>query len=301
MSRAAEAVLVCGDAHPELARALAHLAGLPLAAASIAAFADGETRVRIEEDVAGRDVILVQPTSPPVNERLMTLALLADAARAAGAAQVAAVIPYFGYARQDMRKHAGEPRSAQLAARVLACAGIGRVWTLELHAPALENAFPMPVVQLLADALLVPLLAERRYTLVSPDAGGLKRAQRCARALGAPLAAIAKARPGDDIAVPLSVLGDVRGKACIILDDLASTGRTIAGAARALAAAGAAEVHACFVHAVMAEGALARMREAGVERLIATDSVGTLAGHDLELVPVAPLFAAALRAHWREV
>lgn len=296
MTGSRNAVLLAGDAHAALARAIAHLAGLPLAAASIAAFADGETRVRIEEDVAGRDVLLVQPTSPPVNDRLMTLALLADAARAAGAAHVTALIPYFGYARQDVRKHRGEPRSAQLAARILACAGIEHVMTLELHSPALENAFPMPVTQLAADELLLPLLAERRYVVVSPDAGGLKRAQRYARELDAPLAVVAKARPGDDVALPVTVLGDVRDRICIVVDDVASTGRTIAAAARALGAAGAAEVHACIVHAVMAEGAAARMRNAGVRRIVTTDSVGPLADADFEVASVAPLFAAALRA-----
>jgi ribose-phosphate pyrophosphokinase len=299
VSRAADLCILPGDAHPDLARAIAHLAGLPLGAVAISAFADGETRVRIEEDVAGRDVILVQPTSPPVNDRLMTLALLADAARAAGAAHVAALIPYFGYARQDVRKHPGEPRSAQLAARLLAGAGIEQVVTLELHSPALENAFPMPVAQLAADELLRPRLAERHFTIVSPDAGGLKRAQRYARELGAPLAAVAKARPADDAAAPVAVLGDVRDKACVIVDDLASTGRTVAAAARALAAAGAAEVHACFVHAVMAEGALARMRGAGIGRIVTTDSVGPVSDADFEVVSVAPLFAAALRARLR--
>lgn len=299
MSRAADLCILPGDAHPDLARAIAHVAGLSLGAVTISAFADGETRVRIEEDVAGRDVILVQPTSPPVNDRLMTLALLADAARAAGAAHVTALMPYFGYARQDVRKHPGEPRSAQLAARILACAGIGRVVTLELHSPALENAFPMPVTQLAADELLLPRLAEQRFTIVSPDAGGLKRAQRYARELAAPLATVTKVRPADDVAAPVAVLGDVRDKACVIVDDLASTGRTVAAAARALAAAGAAEVHACFVHAVMAEGALARMRNAGIGRIVTTDSVGPVSDADFEVVALAPLFAAALRGRLR--
>lgn len=294
-----EPILVAGDGHPALARALAHLAGLPLAAASIAAFADGETRVRIEEEVGGRDVVLVQPTSPPVNDRLMTLALLADAARAAGAARVSALVPYFGYARQDVRRHRGEPRSAQLAARLLACAGIERVVTLELHSPALENAFPMPVEQLVADELLLPQLADRGYVVVAPDAGGLKRAQRYARALGAPLAVVAKTRPAEDVAVPEEALGEVRDRICVIVDDLASTGRTVAAAARALAQAGAAEVHACFVHAVMAEGALSRLHGAGVRRIVTTDSVGEISAPELEVVSVAPLFAAALRGRSR--
>jgi ribose-phosphate pyrophosphokinase len=282
-----------GDAHPALARDIARQAGLPLVKVSIAAFADGETRVRIEEDVDGRDLYLVQPTCAPANERLATLALLADAARAEGAARVTAVIPCFGYARQDVRK-AGEPRSAQLAARLLAAAGIGRVIVLELHSPALESAFPMPVTQLRADDVLLPVI-RRQCVIVSPDAGGLKRAQRYALALGAPLAVVTKERSGDDMAAPLQVLGEVRGRDCMIVDDLASTGRTIAGAAQALAAAGAREVHAAFVHAVMAPGALERMRAAGVRSIVTTDSVGPVRLAGVEVVPSAPLFATALR------
>jgi ribose-phosphate pyrophosphokinase len=205
---------------------------------------------------------------------------------------VSALIPYFGYARQDVRKP-GEPRSAQVAARILAAAGIERLVVLELHSEALESALAMPVVQLQADELLLERVPGG-CTIVSPDAGGLKRAQRYATALGAPLAAVAKKRTGADVAVPLQVLGELRGARCVVVDDMASTGRTIAGAARALAAAGAAEVHALFVHAVMAPGALERMREAGVRTIVTTDSVGPVAAPGVEVVPTAPLFVRAL-------
>jgi ribose-phosphate pyrophosphokinase len=287
-------VLIAGDAHPELGREIARQAGIALASTSISSFADGETRVRIEDDVRGADVVIVQPLSAPANDRLMTLALLAEAARVAGAQRVSAVVPYFAYARQDVRKHPGEPRSAQLAARILAAAGIERVIALELHSPALESAFPMPVVHLQADELLIPIARSRGYAIVSPDAGGMKRAQRCAGALGAPLAVVAKARTGPDVAAPLQVLGDVRGQACLIVDDMASTGRTIAGAAQALAAAGAREVHAMFVHAVMSPGALERIRAAGVRSIVTTDSVRAVAEPGVEVVPSAPLFVRAL-------
>jgi ribose-phosphate pyrophosphokinase len=290
------ACLVAGDAHPALARAIAAQAGLPLVPASVSAFADGETRVRIEGEVRGSAVWVVQPTSAPTNERLMRLLLIADAARAEGAASVGAIVPYFGYARQDVRRP-GEPRSAQLAARLLAAAGVARLIVLELHSPALESAFAMPVLQLEADELFLPRLRGRGFTVVSPDAGGLKRAQRYASALGAPLAAVAKTRAGADIAVPLQVLGEVRGAACLVVDDMASTGGTIAGAAQALSAAGAAEVHALFVHAVMAPGALERLRGAGVRSIVTTDSVGPASAPGVEVLETAPLFAAALRKH----
>jgi ribose-phosphate pyrophosphokinase len=291
--------LIAGDAHPQLARDFAREAGLALLPAQISAFADGETRVKIDADVRGVHLGIVQPTPAPVGERLVTLALLADAARAAGAASVTALMPYFGFARQDVRGASGEPRSAQLAARLLAAAGIERVVVLELHSSALESAFPMPVTQLRADDAVLPLLHGRGYTVVSPDAGGMKRAQRYAVALGAPLAAVAKQRPGTDVAVPLQVLGEVRGASCLLVDDMASTGRTLAGAAQALAAAGAAEVHAFFVHAVTAPGALERVRAAGVRRILTTDSVRPVTEPGVEVVPVAPLFAAALRAGLR--
>ncbi len=287
-------LLIAGDAHPGLAREMARQAGIAQAAVSISSFADGETRVRIEDDVRGGEVVIVQPLSAPANERLVALALIADAARAAGAARVSAVIPYFAYARQDVRKHPGEPRSAQLAARLLATAGIERVIALELHSGALESAFPMPLVHLQADELLLPIARRRGCAIVSPDAGGLKRAQRYAAALGAPLAVVAKTRTGPDVAAPLQVLGDVRGQACLLVDDMASTGRTLAGAAQALAAAGAGEVHAMFVHAVMAPGALERIRAAGVRSIVTTDSVRAVAEPGVEVVSTAPLFARAL-------
>lgn len=286
--------VIAGDAHPALARAIADQAQAPVTPVSISAFADGETRVRIDADVAGTDLYIVQPTSAPPNERLVTLALIADAARGAGAARITALMPYFGYARQDVRKHSGEPRSARLAARILAAAGIDRVIALELHSPALESAFEMPLVHLQADELMLPVVRDRQFAIVSPDAGGLKRAQRYAMTLGAPLAVVAKTRAGADVAVPLAVLGEVRGRACLIVDDIASTGRTIAGAAQALAAAGAREVHALFIHAVMAPGALERICAAGVRSIVTTDSVPGAPDARLQVVSIAPLFVRAL-------
>ena len=289
--------LVPGDAHPELAHGIAALLDATLARTLISAFADGETRVRIETDVQDADVYIVQPTSAPTNERLMTLALLAEAARAAGAARITAVVPYFGYARQDARNNAGEPRSAQLAARVLRCAGVERVVTLDLHSPALESAFEMPLIHLRADDLMLPAIRScgfSQLTVVSPDAGGLKRAQRYAAALAAPLAVVAKTRPRADVAVALQVLGEVRGRACLIVDDMASTGGTIVGAAHALLGAGAAAVHALFIHAVMAPGALERICAASVRTIMTTDSVRIAPDPRVHTVPIAPLLAQTL-------
>ena len=290
--------LLAGDAHPALAHQIARLTEATLIPATVSAFADGETRVRVDADIRDADVYIVQPTSAPTNERLMTLALLADAARSAGAARVTAVVPYFGYARQDVRKSAGEPLSAAIAARLLASAGIARLVTVELHSPALESAFPMPLTQLEADAAMLPVIHGWNMAdlcIVSPDAGGLKRAQRYAAALDAGLAIIAKTRPRPDVAVALQVLGEVRGRTCLIVDDLASTGRTIVGAAQALAAAGATEVHALFIHAVMGPEALQRICAGPIQRLVSTDSVPTQPDARLQIVSLAPLLAEALK------
>jgi len=289
--------LVAGDAHPELVRDIARLIEARLISTSVSAFADGETRIRIEADVQDADLYIVQPTSAPTNERLMTLALIADAACAAGAARITAVVPYFGYARQDVRKMVGEPRSAQLAARVLRTAGIDRLVALELHSPALESAFEMPLVHLQADELMLPVVRGwgiRDLAIVSPDAGGMKRAQRYASALEASLAVIAKGRPRADVAVSLQVLGEVRGRTCLIVDDMASTGRTIVGAAKALLDAGAKEVHALFIHAVMAPGALDDICTASVRRIVSTDSVRGPPDPRLEVISIAPLLARSL-------
>jgi ribose-phosphate pyrophosphokinase len=289
--------LIAGDAHPELARDIARLTEAHLIPTSVSAFADGETRVRIEADVQDADLYIVQPTSPPTNERLMTLALIADAACAGGAARVTAIVPYFGYARQDARKSAGEPRSAQLAARLLLVAGIDRLVALELHSPALESAFEMPLIHLQADELMLPVIRSwgiRDLVIVSPDAGGLKRAQRYASALQASLAVVAKGRPRPDIAVPLQVLGEVSGRTCLIVDDMASTGGTIVGAAAALVDAGAKEIHAVFIHAVMAPGALERICARSVRRIVTTGSVPSAPDPRLEVISIAPLLARSL-------
>jgi ribose-phosphate pyrophosphokinase len=291
--------LISGNAHPALADAVARELRLPLESVEIAAFADGETRVRLNADVRDALVVLVQPTAPPVNEHLMVLALLADAARGAGAARIIAVVPYFGYARQEQRSRVGDARSAQVAARLLATVGIDHLITLDLHAPALESAFPMPATLLRAEEVFLPRIQAwhiPNLIIVAPDAGGMKRAQRVALALGARLVVIAKDRPRPDTPVPLQVLGDVRGGACLIVDDMASTGRTLTGAAKALREAGATEVHAAFTHPVMAPGAEQHIRTAQFGRILTTDSIPRPAAPWLEVVPIAPLLAQAVTA-----
>jgi ribose-phosphate pyrophosphokinase len=290
--------LLSGGAHPELALDLSSELGAPLEPADVTRFADGEASVRISADMRDTVLVILQPTSPPVSEHLLALALLADAARAAGAAQVVALVPYFGYARQEQRGQSGEPRSAQVVARLLDAVGVNHLAILDLHAPALESAFPMPVTHLRADDVLLPRIRAwglTDLTVVSPDAGGLKRAQRYALALSAALAVIGKTRPRPDETAHIGVLGDVRGRACVLVDDLASTGRTLAGAAEALRGAGAREVHATFTHAVMAGDAFDRLLAAPLGRLLTTDSVPVRPHPRLEVARVAPLLAQAVR------
>jgi ribose-phosphate pyrophosphokinase len=290
--------LLAGNAHAALAEGLARELGVPLLTAEVGAFADGETRIHVSQDVRGAAVFIVQPTCPPVNDHLMVLALLADAVRAAGAARVTGIVPYFGYARQEQRGRPGDPRSAQVAGRLLGCAGLDHLVTLDLHAPALESALPMPATLLRAEELFLPRVKGwglRDLVVVAPDAGGLKRAQRYALALDAPLAAIAKERPRPDAVAPLEVLGQVKDRVCLVVDDMASTGRTLGGAAEALREAGAREVHAIFTHAVMAPGAVDRLSAARFGKVLTSDSIPVSAEPWLEVVPITPLLARTVR------
>lgn len=290
--------LISGDAHRKLAEDLACELGVTLEPAEIAAFADGESRVLLASDLRDSDVYILQPASPPVNDRLMNLALVIDAARAGGAARVTALVPYFGYARQEQRARPGEPRSAQVAARLLAAVGLDRLATLDLHAPALESAFAMPATLLGCEELFIP--AVKRWgledlTVVSPDAGGMKRAQRFATELNAGLAVVAKDRPRPDQAAALQMLGDVSNRVCLLVDDMASTGRTLAGAAEALHRAGAREVHAVFTHAVMSGEAFERLLKAPLGRIATSDSIPVAPHPRLEIVRTAPLLAETVR------
>lgn len=290
--------LVAGNAHPALGKSLARELDVPLLRAEIGAFADGETKVHVADDVRNASVFILQPTCPPVNDHLMVLALLADAVRAAGAAYIAAIVPYFGYARQEQRSRSGDARSAQIAGRLLGAAGLDHLVALDLHSPALESALLMPATLLNAEEVFLPRvrsLGLRDLVVVSPDAGGMKRAQRYAAALDAPVAVIAKQRPQPDIASALQVLGNVNERACLIVDDMASTGRTLSGAAEALRSAGAREVHAAFTHAVMAPGAEGRLIETKFATLLTTDSIPVEAKPWLEVVSIAPLLAGVVR------
>jgi ribose-phosphate pyrophosphokinase len=289
--------LISGGAHAALAQAVARELDMPLIQPDVTVFADGETQVHVDDDLREASAIIVQPTCPPVNDRILALALLADAVRAAGAATVTAIVPYFGYARQEVRKRSGEPRSAQVICRLLSDVGVGHLVTVDLHVPALESALPMPATLLGAETAFVPRVRRwglRDAVVVSPDAGGMKRAQAFAAALESPVAVVLKSRPRSDVIASLQVLGDVRGRPCILVDDMASTGRTLVSAAEALLAAGAGEVHAVFTHAVMSHGAEDLLASAALGRILTSDSIPGRLNPRFEIAPLAPLLAAAV-------
>lgn len=290
--------VISGSAHPALAAEVAADLQLALTPVQFASFADGEVRIHIDGDLRGSTAFVVQPTSPPVNDHLVELALLIDAARAAGASQVTAVVPYFGYARQELRSAVGDPRSAQVAIRFLASVDMDHLITVDLHAPALESAFPMPITHLRAEEVLLPTIQRwgiEDLVVVSPDAGGLKRAQRMATALASRVAVVAKDRPSPDMTRALQVLGDVRGCSCLLIDDMASTGRTLVGAAEALRQAGAREVRAAFTHAVMAPGALERLQAASFAALLTTNTIPLVPQPGMDVVSIAPQLVRSMQ------
>lgn len=291
-------IVLSGNAHPVLGAEIARELSIELGHAVIESFADGETRVRVESAVRDQVVVIVQSTCTPVDHLLMVLLLMTDAVRAAGARRIIAVMPYFGYSRQEVRSRDGDPRSAQLVGRMLQVAGVDHVVTLDLHVAAIESILPMPVSSLAPQELFKANLrtwVDDAWSVVSPDAGGMKRAQQCAQLLGCPLAACTKFRAGHDTVFMQHALGDVQGRRCLLVDDMASTGRTLVGAAKALVAAGAIEVAAVFTHAVLAADALDRLVPAPISRLMTSDSIPAPVDDRLQIVPCASYLAQAIR------
>lgn len=290
--------LLSGTANRPLAEAIARQLGTELGSLKVTRFPDGETHALLQEDVRNATVCIVQPTCPPVNDHLIELAFIVDAARAAGAARIIGMVSYFGYAREERRTQEGECRSAQMVARLLAQVGLDRMITLDPHAPALESALTMPVNELSVEQAFLPTIQAwqlKDLVVVSPDAGGLRRAQRYANALDVPLAIAAKQRRGPKKTNTLALLGDVKNRCCLIVDDMVSTGRTLTGAAQSLLEAGACDVSAAFTHAVMSEGAERRISESNIAHFLTSDSVPSSAVAKIEVASVAPLFANCLQ------
>lgn len=299
-------MLLCGTSNLNLGRKIAEEVGVPLAPMEVTRFADGEFDVKIGESVRGHDVFMIQSTCPPVNDNYMELFIILDALRRASAARINAVLPYYGYARKEKKTQARDPISAKLMANFLQGAGAERMIVLDLHAEAIQGFFDIPVDALTASKILAAHVQSRHgrqpLVVVSPDVGGTARARAIARRLDSPLAIVDKRRPRDDDVEILNVIGEVDGSRCVLVDDLISTGSTLAGAAYALIQNGAASVDVLATHGVLSAGALAKLEAAPVDEVVVTDSIPLpqelVDSAKLTQVSVAPLIAEAIvRVH----
>src|SRR6187200_1346615 len=268
--------LFTGSAHAALAREIAEHLGIPLGAARLHRFPDTEVSFQIDENIRGTDVFIVQPTCAPVDEHLVGLCVMMDAFRRSSASRITAVIPYYGYARQDRKDKPRVPISAKLVANLLEAAGTNRVLTMDLHKAQIQGFFDMPVDHLFAAPVIIEWLARQAYdglTIVSPDVGGAERARAYGKRLDAELAIIDKRRSEDGTAEVMNVIGDVQGRTCILQDDIIDTAGTIQKAAAALKANGASRVFACAVHGVLSSPAIERLESAPIDQVIITNTI----------------------------
>jgi ribose-phosphate pyrophosphokinase len=292
-----------GTSHPQLAQAIATELEVDLGRAEVGLWKNGETRIKIEENVRGSDVFVIQPTSHPVNHHVMELLLCFDALKRASAARVTAVIPYYGYAKQEKKTSGREPISAKLVADLLTTAGADRVLAVDLHAAAIEGFFDIPVDHLRATPMLAR--AFRRaipddVVVVSPDAGGVARAEDFRVRVGGSLAIISKQHPRPDATETLEMVGDVDGKIAVIVDDMISTGGTFIQAAQLLSDRGASRVHVAATHGIFAADAIDLINDSLIDRVFVTDTIPLplRASKAVEVVSVAPLLAEAImRTH----
>ena len=265
-----------GSAHPELAREISAFLGVSTGQSRLRRFPDSEVSFQIDENIRGTDVFVVQPTSAPVDEHLVELCVMMDAFRRSSASRITAVIPYYGYARQDRKDKPRVPISAKLVANVLSAAGTHRVLTMDLHKAQIQAFFDIPVDHLFAAPVIIEYcsrLGMPDLTIVSPDAGGAERARAYAKRLDAELAIIDKRRSDDGTAEVMNVVGDVAGRTCIIQDDIIDTAGTIVKAAHALKANGAERVIACAVHGVLSGPAIERLEAAPIEQVVITNTI----------------------------
>ncbi|HEV8672906.1 MAG TPA: ribose-phosphate pyrophosphokinase [Methylomirabilota bacterium] len=296
-----ELKLFSGNANRGLTEEIAAALGVPLGQAEVARFSDGEVFVQIDENVRGADVFVVQPTCPPVNDNLMELLVMLDAFKRASAQRITAVLPYYGYGRQDRKVQPRVPISAKLVADLITVAGANRVLALDLHAGQIQGFFDIPVDHLFAAPVIIEDVAKLGLSdlvVVSPDAGGVERARAIAKRLHAGLAIVDKRREGANVSVFMYLIGDVRGRDCLIIDDMIDTAGTLVQAADALKREGARRILACGVHPVLSGPALARIEGAPLEQLIVTNSIplGKEKQHrKITVLSVAPLLAEAIR------
>ncbi len=291
-----------GSAHPRLAEEIAEFLGIPMGQARLRRFPDSEVSFQIDENIRGADVFIVQPTSNPVDMHLMEMMVMVDAFRRSSAARITAVIPYYGYARQDRKDKPRVPISAKLVANLLSAAGTNRVLTMDLHKAQIQGFFDIPVDHLFAAPVIIEYLSRLHYpklTIVAPDAGGAERARAYAKRIDAELAVVDKRRSEDGTAEVMNVIGDVAGRTCILQDDIIDTAGTIQKAATALKAAGAEKVLACAVHGVLSGPALERIEKSPVDQLVVTNTIplrgDALQSKKIVVLSVARLLGQAIR------
>jgi len=292
-----------GNSNPELAQKICECLGVPLGNARVRSFSDGEIMVEIAENVRGRDVYVVQSTCAPTNNNLMELLIITDALKRASAATITAVIPYYGYARQDRKAAPRTPITAKLVADLITTSGVDRVVTIDLHAGQIQGFFNIPVDNLYAAPVILNYLKSRfdgqPVVMVTPDAGGTERARAFAKRLGCSLAVIDKRRTGPNVAEVMHLIGDVRDKIAIILDDMIDTAGTLTQAAKALKENGAKAIYACATHGVLSGPAIERINNSVIEEVVLTDTIPlgekTPETSKVHMLSVADLLAEAIK------
>lgn len=296
-----------GNANPALAKEICDYLGLPLGEAFVGRFNNGEVQIMIDESVRGKDVFIIQPTSYPVNDNLMELMVMADALKRASARHITAVVPYYGYARQDRKTRGREPITAKLVANLMQTSGITRLVTIDLHAGQIQGFFDVPVDHLYGASILAKYINEKNLEdviVVSPDLGGVTRARDLADRIGAPIAIIEKKRPEPGVAKVMNLIGEVKGKNCIIVDDIVDTAGSLVEGAKALEAFGAKSVMAAVTHAVLTDPASERIANSNIKELIVTNTMPLPENCKLDNVTqlsVAPLLGEAIMRIFHEV
>lgn len=298
------------NSHPQLAKEIADILGMPVGASSVGKFSDGEISVDINETVRGADVFVVQSTNYPVNDNLMELLIMMDAFKRASAGRITAVIPYYGYARQDRKAKARDPITAKLVADILTAAGADRVLTMDLHAPQIQGYFNIPVDHLLGVPILAKYYVDKGFAeredvvIVSPDLGSVTRARKLADKLHAPIAIIDKRRPKANVSEIMNVIGDIDNKVCILVDDVIDTAGTICNGANALKSMGAKEVYACCTHSVLSGPAIERIQASAIKELTMLNTICLPEDKKIakfNILSVAPVFADAIRRIYEDM
>jgi ribose-phosphate pyrophosphokinase len=290
--------ILSGSAHPGLSRDIAAHLGVPLCSVKLETFPDEETFVQIKENIRGRDVFIVQPTCPPANQNLMELLIMVDAARRASADRITAVMPFFGYARQDRKDRPRVPITAKLVANLMVAAGVNRVLTMDLHAQQIQGFFDIPVDHLYASPVLIKAIRERGIddvVVVSPDVGGIKMSHAYAKTLGAPFAIVAKNRVSAEEVEALNLIGDVKGRNVVLVDDLTETAGTLTSAAKLLAEHGAKNIYASVSHAVLGDKGRERLAASPIIGVFVTNSVPQAHGPKVTALSVAALLGDAIK------